>query len=178
MVPITHKPPTPRLSTATCTIYFSNPATYPLIHTSQLKKGDALSVARIAGISAAKLTPQLIPLCHNILLEGVHIELTLLPPGGAEGGAEGGGAGGEYGGVEITATVKCEGKTGVEMEALVAATVAGLNIYDMCKAVDRGMVIDRVRVAEKRGGRSGEWVLGSGGRLVNVSGEGEGEGRK
>ena len=70
--------------------------------------------------------------------------------------------------MEISATVKCEGKTGVEMEALVAATVAGLNVYDMCKAVDRGMVIDRVRVVEKRGGRSGAWVLGREGRLVNV----------
>ena len=138
------------------------------MQTSQLKKGDALSVARIAGIAASKLTSQLIPLCHNILVEGVNVDLYLLPPGGGEGEGEG------YGGVEVMATVKCEGKTGVEMEALVAATVAGLNIYDMCKAVDRGVVIDRVKVVEKIGGRSGRWCLGSGGELVRVE-EGEGE---
>ncbi|KAF8423417.1 Molybdopterin cofactor biosynthesis C domain-containing protein, partial [Tirmania nivea] len=164
MVPITRKPTTPRLATATCIVYFSTPETHTLIHTSQLKKGDALSVARLAGISAAKLTPQLVPLCHNILIEGVHVELTLFPPTAAAAGA--------HGGVYISATVNCEGKTGVEMEALVAATVAGLNVYDMCKSVDRGMVIDQVRVVEKQGGRSGGWVLGSAGKLVNVN-EGE-----
>ena len=140
-------------------------------------------MARVAGIAAAKLTPQLVPLCHNILIESVHVNLTLLPPsstsdsepGEGDGVALSDGFGGAYGGVYITATVTCSGKTGVEMEALVAATVAGLNVYDMCKGVDRGLVMERVRVVEKRGGRSGGWGVGPGGKLVNV-GEGEGEG--
>ena len=104
------------------------------------KKGDVLATARIAGIMAAKRTSELIPLCHPIAISKVSVELAL-----------------EDDGVAVTATVSCGGQTGVEMEALTAASVALLTIYDMAKALDRGMVIDGVRLLEKRGGKSGDW---------------------
>jgi molybdenum cofactor biosynthesis enzyme len=151
-----------------------------------MKKGDVLSVARIAGIMASKRASEVIPLCHNINLGSVGVELVVV--GGEEetqGGKEGGkvqsmrwagmgqgdsetgtrgkqeGEGREdFGRIEITATVQCEGKTGVEMEALTAASVAGLTVYDMCKAVDKGMWIGDLRVVRKEGGKSGTWVEG------------------
>jgi cyclic pyranopterin phosphate synthase len=105
------------------------------------KKGDVLATARIAGIMAAKKTSELIPLCHPIAISSVVVELAL-----------------EAGGVAVTATVACGGQTGVEMEALTAASVALLTVYDMAKALDRGMVIEGVRLLEKRGGKSGDWT--------------------
>lgn len=105
-------------------------------------KGDVLGAARIAGIMAAKRTPELIPLCHNILLEAVKVDLAIDTA---------------QGGVSITATVRCTGKTGVEMEALTAVSVAALTVYDMCKAADRGMEITAIRLVSKTGGRSGTY---------------------
>ncbi|MBM4459847.1 MAG: cyclic pyranopterin monophosphate synthase MoaC [Chloroflexi bacterium] len=107
-----------------------------------LPKGDALSAARIAGIMAAKRTAELIPLCHPLLLTYVAVDFAFDEATPA---------------VEITAVVRCRGQTGVEMEALTAVSVAALTIYDMAKAVERGMVIENIRLLEKRGGKSGEW---------------------
>lgn len=118
------------------------PETLRLIREGGFEKGDVLGVARLAGVMAAKRTSDLIPLCHPIPLTQVTVELDEL-------------ASGE--GIEITATARAAWKTGVEMEALTAATVAGLTVYDMCKAVDRGMQIDAVRVVKKTGGKSGDF---------------------
>ncbi len=118
------------------------PETLAAIEAGNIKKGDVLSVARIAGIMAAKRTPDIIPLCHPIALTGVTVDLSLdsaLP------------------GVRIVARAATTGKTGVEMEALTACTAAALTVYDMAKALDRGMVIGPVRLLEKAGGRSGHW---------------------
>ena len=113
------------------------------IFQGDLPKGDALAVARVAGIMAAKRTPDLVPLCHPLPLTGVEVDIVR-----AEGA----------GGVEITATVKTKGVTGVEMEALTAATVAALTLYDMIKAVDHLASIEDVRVLAKSGGKSGDWT--------------------
>ncbi|WP_286240333.1 cyclic pyranopterin monophosphate synthase MoaC [Neptuniibacter halophilus] len=120
------------------------PHTLKLITSGGHKKGDVLAVARIAGIQAAKRTSELIPLCHPLMLSKVAVELV---PNEA------------LNRVEITATCKLSGQTGVEMEALTAASVAGLTIYDMCKAVDKGMVISSVKLLEKKGGKSGHWKV-------------------
>jgi cyclic pyranopterin phosphate synthase len=117
------------------------PATLALIQEGGLPKGDVLAVARIAGIMGAKRTSDLIPMCHPLPITGVTVDLA---PAGADR-------------LRITATVKTTGKTGVEMEALTAVGVASLTVYDMCKAVDRGMRIEGVRLLEKRGGKSGQW---------------------
>lgn len=120
------------------------PATLQAIVAGTMPKGDVLAVARIAGIMAAKRAWELIPLCHPLLLTHVSVELTPAERGDA---------------IQIAATVRTTGKTGVEMEALTAVSVAALTIYDMCKAIDRGMQIGAVRLAQKRGGKSGEIVL-------------------
>ena len=116
------------------------PSTLRLIGEGGIPKGDVLSVAQIAGIMAAKNTPYLIPMCHPLLLTGISVDFSLDPEAGV---------------IEITATVKTTGKTGVEMEALTAVTGSALTIYDMCKAVDRGMRIQDVRLVRKSGGKSG-----------------------
>jgi cyclic pyranopterin phosphate synthase len=118
------------------------PATLALIQENRAAKGDVLGVARIAGVMAAKRTSDLIPLCHGIPLSAVDVTFDFDEAGAA---------------VEIVATARTEGKTGVEMEALTAVSVAALTIYDMCKAVDRSMAIDRIRLTYKSGGRSGEY---------------------
>ncbi|KAK3901727.1 hypothetical protein C8A05DRAFT_44686 [Staphylotrichum tortipilum] len=157
MVSIASKSPTHRVAIAKCTVRFSRCSPAPgLIRANQMKKGDVLGVARVAGIMAAKRTPDLVPLCHPISLAHAEVELVVV---GGEAGGEGATGEGE-GVVEVTATVSCEGKTGVEMEALTAASVAALTVYDMCKAVDKGMVIGGLRVALKEGGKSGRWVEG------------------
>lgn len=120
------------------------PETLQLITEGGHKKGDVLAVARIAGIQAAKRTSELIPLCHPLMLSKVSVAL--------EPNAE-------RNVIEITAVCKLAGQTGVEMEALTAASVAGLTIYDMCKAVDKGMVISSVKLLEKKGGKSGHWKV-------------------
>jgi cyclic pyranopterin phosphate synthase len=119
--------------------------TLRLLRAGDLPKGDVLGTARVAGIMAAKRTPELIPLCHPLLLTHVSVDFAYDEAAPA---------------VEIRATVRCHGQTGVEMEALTAVGVAALTIYDMAKAVERGMVIEDVRLLEKRGGKSGEWVAG------------------
>jgi cyclic pyranopterin phosphate synthase len=115
--------------------------TLTLIRDKQAAKGDVLEVARLAGIMAAKRTPELIPLCHSLPLEAVSIDFDF---------------NGENS-LRITATVQVEAKTGVEMEALTAVSVAALTVYDMCKSVDRGMSIGPIQLEEKTGGRSGHW---------------------
>jgi cyclic pyranopterin phosphate synthase len=120
------------------------PSTLDLVRAGGTKKGDVLTVAQVAGIQAAKRTHELIPMCHPLLL--THIEIDL-EPGRDENQAW----------IEIKATVRTRGKTGVEMEALTAASAAALTIFDMCKAVDRGMEIAEVHVAHKSGGKSGDW---------------------
>jgi cyclic pyranopterin phosphate synthase len=116
------------------------PETLKLIESGGVKKGDVLSVARLAGIMGAKRTPDLIPLCHPLSLASVTVDLRLVP---------------ERDAVEIEATCKLAGRTGVEMEALTAVSVAALTVYDMCKAVDRGMRIRNLRLTHKAGGKSG-----------------------
>jgi cyclic pyranopterin phosphate synthase len=118
------------------------PETLAKIAEGGMKKGDVLSIARLAGIMGAKRTPDLIPLCHPLALTSVSVELSLLPDENA---------------VEITATCKVTGKTGVEMEALTAVSVAALTVYDMCKAVDRSMSITDLRLVHKSGGKSGTY---------------------
>jgi cyclic pyranopterin phosphate synthase len=118
------------------------PSTLEKIRQNQLKKGDVLSVARVAGIMAAKRTPDLIPLCHPILVSDITVGFDF--------------TGQDF--IKITATAKSTGKTGVEMEALVAASVSALTIYDMCKAIDRGMTIEQICLERKSGGKSGTYV--------------------
>jgi cyclic pyranopterin phosphate synthase len=121
------------------------PATFELVRSGGAKKGDVLGIARIAAIQGAKRTSDLIPLCHPIALTRVAVDLALDEVASA---------------VVCTATVECEGRTGVEMEALTAVQVGLLTVYDMVKAVDRGMVISDVRLLEKHGGKSGSWSAG------------------
>jgi cyclic pyranopterin phosphate synthase len=138
MVDVSAKDATSRTAVARGRIVMA-PATLELIRAGQVGKGDVLGVARLAGIMAAKRTSDLIPLCHPLLISKVTLDLTLAPPDA----------------VEIEAVVKVTGQTGVEMEALTAVTVAALTVYDMCKAADRGMRIEAVRLAHKSGGKSG-----------------------
>jgi cyclic pyranopterin phosphate synthase len=141
MVDVSAKDDTARTATAEGRIEML-PATAALIAGHGVRKGDVLSVAQLAGIMGAKKTPDLIPLCHPIALSAVEVALAL----DAEGGA-----------VTVTATCRTTGKTGVEMEALTAVAVAGLTVYDMCKAVDRGMRITGIRLTHKAGGKSGTY---------------------
>ena len=141
MVDVSAKPLSQREALASGRIALQ-PATVELIASDRIAKGNVFATARIAGIQAAKKTSDLIPLCHPLMLTGVKVELS----------AEGDDA------VRIVARCKLSGQTGVEMEALTAASVAALTIYDMCKAVDRGMTINGVQLLEKHGGKSGDWV--------------------
>lgn len=141
MVDVTDKASTQREAVAEGRIAMQ-PATFQLIKQGRIGKGDVLGVAQVAGIMGAKNTWQLIPMCHPLLLTGVNIEFALDEVGS---------------GVDIIATVKTTGNTGVEMEALTAVSVAALTIYDMCKAVDKGMVIEYVRLVAKSGGKSGTY---------------------
>lgn len=141
MVDVGDKSVTTRTATATGSVYVGYDIT-KLIQENQMKKGDVLSVAQLAGIIAAKKTADLIPLCHNIPLNSVKVSAELRA---------------EQKSVVITATVKCNGKTGVEMEALTAVSVAALTVYDMCKAVTHDMMIYDIRLLEKSGGKSGSY---------------------
>ncbi|KAK2595775.1 hypothetical protein QQS21_006601 [Conoideocrella luteorostrata] len=144
MVSISEKSVTSRTATAACRVRFSNNTAVSLIQDNQMRKGDVLGVARVAGIMAAKRTPDLIPLCHPIAISCVTIDLE--PDT-------------ESHSIEIRATVICDGKTGVEMEAMTAASTAALTVYDMCKAVDKAMVVECLRVVLKDGGKSGRWEI-------------------
>ncbi|KAI1812676.1 molybdenum cofactor biosynthesis prote [Poronia punctata] len=148
MVSISDKTSTNRVAKAVCCVQFTNKIACQLIRENQMKKGDVLGVARVAGIMAAKKTSDLIPLCHPIALSKVTVDLEVVEDDGHAGR------------IDIAATVACEGKTGVEMEALTAASTAALTIYDMCKAVDKRMTIDGLKVVLKEGGKSGRWVDG------------------
>lgn len=142
MVDVSHKPDTPRIAIAKGEVLMQ-PETLAVIEAGELKKGDLLTVAQLAGVMAAKRTSELIPLCHPLPISQVEVDLELdsnLP------------------GIRITATVRTVGKTGVEMEALTGVTVAALTVYDMAKAVEKTMRIQNVRLVEKRGGQSGEVV--------------------
>jgi GTP 3',8-cyclase len=160
MVSIASKQPTARTARAVCSVRFSSATPVALVRENALRKGDVLGVARVAGIMAAKRTPDLIPLCHPIAISKVAVDLAVVTPEdeGGEPGKEGMGRSSWR--VDIEATVSCGGKTGVEMEALTAASMAALTVYDMCKAVDKGMVIEGLRVVLKEGGKSGRWVEG------------------
>ena len=142
MVDVSEKAPTARTAVAKGFVALSPPLR-TLLRRQQLPKGDPFETVRLAGVMAAKRTADLIPLCHPLMLSHVQIDLAW-----------------KKGGIEITATVRCQGPTGVETEALTAVSVAALTLYDMCKAVDKGMVISDIRLVEKRGGKSGHYRRG------------------
>lgn len=141
MVDVSTKARTVRVAVARADVHMQ-PKTLALIRTNQMTKGDVLTVAQLAGVMAAKKTADLIPLCHPLPLDAVQVRVEPAPDVAA---------------IRIEATVRTTGRTGVEMEALVAATAAALTVYDMCKAADRGITIDRVRLIHKSGGRSGTY---------------------
>ena len=141
MVDVSDKEVSQRVAVAAGSVVMA-PDTMKLITEGGVKKGDVLSVARLAGIMGAKKTPDLIPLCHPLALNSVEVDLVCDP---------------ERNAVDITATCKVTGRTGVEMEALTAIAVAALTVYDMCKAVDRGMRITEIRLVHKSGGKSGTY---------------------
>ncbi|QUH26845.1 cyclic pyranopterin monophosphate synthase MoaC [Serpentinicella alkaliphila] len=144
MVSVDDKADTKRVAVAKGTINVSED-TFNMVVNGTHKKGDVISVAQIAGIMGAKKTSDLIPMCHNIFISGADLKFELDSKNSA---------------VNITATVSTVGKTGVEMEALTAVTTAALTIYDMCKAVDKNMVIENIRLIEKLGGKSGHYLRG------------------
>lgn len=156
MTKISQKPVTERSATATCYVHFSNDRPWELLREGRgTRKGDVFSVARIAGIMAAKKTPDIIPLCHpGIGITGVEVDVQLVDP--ASAGKINGAM--KYGAMHVMATVSCLGRTGVEMEAMTATMGAALTVYDMLKAVDKGMVVGGVQLLEKKGGKSGHWV--------------------
>jgi len=141
MIDISDKEPTKRMATAKGRIVMKS-ATLEMLRHDELPKGGALTVAQVAGIMAAKDTAQLIPMCHPLILDEISVDF-----------------GFGKGWVDITSQVKCTGKTGVEMEALVAVSVTALTIYDMCKAVEKGIRIENIRLVKKSGGKSGEIIL-------------------
>lgn len=142
MVDVSDKAVTERIAIAGGSVWMQ-PETFARVRDRSIKKGDVLQVARIAGIMAAKKTSDLIPLCHPLALQSVTVEFDLDE---------------EDNRVDITATAKVTSTTGVEMEALTAASVAGLTIYDMCKAIDRAMVIGEIKLLRKEGGKSGTYI--------------------
>ena len=142
MVDVSEKADTVRIAVAAAKVYV-NEQTFALIKTGGLKKGDVLAVAQVAGIMGAKKTPDIIPMCHPIMLTGADIDFVLNEKEHC---------------VEITATTKCTGATGVEMEAMCAVSTAALTVYDMCKAVQRDIVISDIRLLRKSGGKSGEFI--------------------
>ena len=142
MVDVGEKPVTRRTAVAAGRVLVSD-HTFDLIKTGGMKKGDVLTVAQIAGVMGAKRTPDIIPMCHPILMDGINLELSLDETRKS---------------VEIRATVSCDGRTGVEMEALTAVSTAALTVYDMCKAVQKDMVITDVRLVSKTGGVHGDYM--------------------
>ena len=141
MVNVGEKSPSVRSATAAARVLV-NRETFALIRSGGMKKGDVLTVAQVAGVMGAKRTPELIPMCHPILIDGVDLQLSLDE---------------ERCSVEIQATVSCDGRTGVEMEALTAVSTAALTVYDMCKAVQKDMVITDIRLLRKSGGVHGDF---------------------
>ena len=148
MVDVSEKTNTSRVAIASGVLRMQ-PATLERIRAGRIAKGDVLTVADVGAVMAAKRTPDIIPMCHSIALAGVDVAFSEVDADG-EGRV----------GIRVVTTTTCVGQTGVEMEALCAASVALLTIYDMCKAIDRGMVIEGVQLDEKRGGKSGVWKRG------------------
>ena len=146
MVDVSAKAETQRVAIASGVLRLQ-PATLARIRAGQIAKGDVLTVADVAAVMAAKRTPDLIPMCHSLALTGVGVDFSEILEPDAEGCV----------GIKVTTTARCVGQTGVEMEALTAASAALLTIYDMCKAIDRGMRIESIQLEEKRGGKSGVW---------------------
>ncbi len=142
MVDVGEKPVTARTATAAARVLV-NRQTFDLIRSGGMKKGDVLTVAQVAGVMGAKRTPDLIPMCHPILIDGIDLSLSLDE---------------ERCSVEIRAEVSCDGRTGVEMEALTAVSTAALTVYDMCKAVQKDMVITDIRLIQKTGGVHGDFT--------------------
>ena len=151
MVDVSQKADSQRVAIASGVLRLQ-PATLERIRAGRMAKGDVLTVADVGAVMAAKRTPDIIPMCHSIALSGVDIAFSEIETPDAEGCV----------GIRVVATTTCVGQTGVEMEALCAANVALLTIYDMCKAIDRGMRIENVQLEEKRGGKSGVWKRGAG----------------
>ncbi len=149
MVDVSDKTNTQRVAVASGVLRMQ-PATLQRIRTGKIAKGDVLTVADVGAVMAAKRTPDIIPMCHSIALSGVEVEFSEINEPDVQGCV----------GVKVITTASCVGQTGVEMEALCAANVALLTIYDMCKAIDRGMRIECVQLEEKRGGKSGVWKRG------------------
>ena len=141
MVDVGEKPISQRTAVAAGRVLV-NDHTFSLIQSGGMKKGDVLTVAQIAGVMGAKRTPDIIPMCHPILMDGIDLKLSLCR---------------ERLRVEIRATISCDGRTGVEMEALTAVSTAALTVYDMCKAVQKDMHITNIRLLEKSGGKSGDY---------------------
>lgn len=144
MVDVGEKDTTRRTAVAAARVLV-NEETFHLIQSGGMKKGDVLTVAQIAGVMAAKKTPDLIPMCHPIILNGINLDLSMDE---------------ERNSIEIIATVSCSGRTGVEMEALTAVSTAALTVYDMCKAVQKDMVITDIRLLDKTGGIHGDYHRG------------------
>lgn len=151
MVDVGDKAITDREAVALCRVSMAPQTLALILSPGGVAKGDALGVARLAGIMAAKRAGELIPLCHPLPLSSAGVEFAADEASAPEGVA----------GLWIRASARCSGRTGVEMEAMVAATLAALTIYDMCKAVDKGIVIESIRLLEKRGGKSGDWQRGA-----------------
>jgi cyclic pyranopterin phosphate synthase len=149
MVDVSEKSSTQRVAIASGVLRMQ-PATLERIRAGAIKKGDVLTVADVGAVMAAKRTPDIIPMCHSIALTGVDVVFSEITEPDASGCV----------GIRIVTTASCVGQTGVEMEALCAANVGLLTIYDMCKAIDRGMRIECVQLDEKRGGKSGVWKRG------------------
>ena len=147
MVDVTKKEVTAREAVAVGSVHM-NPETLALIQKGEIKKGDVLAVAQVAGIMGAKRTPDLIPMCHPLMLTGVSLNFEIQKGPDEKGLST----------IIISATVRTKGQTGVEMEALTAVSTAALTIYDMCKAADKEMIIGRVCLMSKKGGKSGEFV--------------------
>lgn len=143
MVNVTEKSVTSRTAAAACSVLVSQ-QTLELIKSGGMKKGDVLGVAKVGGIMGAKKTSEIIPMCHPVMISGVDIEIGLSETPCA---------------VEITASVSCTGQTGVEMEALTAVSIAALTVYDMCKAVQKDIIISDIRLLKKTGGKSGDYEI-------------------
>ena len=150
MVDVSAKAKTARVAVASGVLRMQ-PETLARIRAGKIAKGDVLTVADVGAVMAAKRTPDIIPMCHPVALSGVEVEFGEIDAPDAQGCV----------GIKVLATASCTGQTGVEMEALCAANVALLTIYDMCKAIDRGMRIECVQLEEKRGGKSGAWKRGA-----------------
>ena len=162
MVDISEKPSTVRVAIASGVLRMQA-TTLARIRTSSIAKGDVLTVADVGAVMAAKHTPDMIPMCHSLALNGVEVVFSDVAEPDASGCV----------GIKVLTTIRCTGQTGVEMEAMCAASVALLTIYDMCKAIDRGMYIENIQLEEKRGGKSGVWSRGKPGQQKQESKSGK-----